>query len=127
MLKYADEIGWQSISPSEAMRMRAGNATEYYLTDVLQAQLLKLNKGVVDESNCADIMRQLNLIRPTLEGNRDALSWLPGEQSVFVPNENHERNITLIDFETPDNNLFYVTDEWSQQGSLTVTALMSYS
>lgn len=116
MLKYADEIGWQSISPSEAMRMRAGNATECYLTDVLQAQLLKLNKGVVDESNCADIMRQLNLIRPTLEGNRDALSWLHGEQSVFVPNENRERNITLIDFETSDNNLFYVTDEWSQQG-----------
>ena len=116
MLKYADEIGWQSISPSEAMRMRAGNANECYLTDVLQAQLLKLNKGVVDESNCADIMRQLNLIRPTLEGNRDALSWLHGEQSVFVPNENRERNITLIDFETPDNNLFYVTDEWSQQG-----------
>ena len=116
MLKYADEIGWQSISSSEAMRMRAGNATECYLTDVLQAQLLKLNKGIVDESNCADIMRQLNLIRPTLEGNRDALSWLHGEQSVFVPNENRERNVTLIDFETADNNLFHVTDEWSQQG-----------
>ena len=115
MLKYADEIGWQFISPSEAMRMRAGNATECYLTDVLQAQLLKLNKGVVDEPNCAEIVRQLNLLRPTLEGNRAALSWLHGE-SVFVPNENRERNITLIDFETPDNNLFYVTDEWSQQG-----------
>ena len=55
------------------------------------------------------------MLRPTLEGNRDALSWMHGEQSIFVPNENSERNVTLIDFETPDNNLFHVTDEWSQQ------------
>ena len=96
--------------------MRSGNASERYLTDVLQAQLLKLNQGIVDASNCADIVRQLNLLRPTLEGNRDALSWLRGEQSIFVPNENRERNVTLIDFDTPDNNLFHVTDEWPQQG-----------
>ena len=115
MLKYADEIGWQSISASEAMQMRGGD-TGLYFSDVLQAQLLKFNKGIVDASNCADILRQLNLLRPTLEGNRDALSWLRGEQSIFVPSENRERNVTLIDFETPDNNLFHVTDEWSQQG-----------
>ena len=116
MLRYADEIGWQSISPSEAMRMRGGNATECYLTDVLKAQLLKLNNGIVDASNCPDIIRQLNLLSPTLGGNRDALSWLRGEQSVFVPSENRERNVTLVDFETPDNNIFHVTDEWQQQG-----------
>ena len=115
MLRYADEIGWQSVSPSQAMQMRGGD-TGLYFSDVLQAQLLKLNKGIVDTSNCADILRQLNLLRPTLKGNRDALSWLRGEQSIFVPSENRERNITLIDFETPDNNLFHVTDEWSQQG-----------
>ena len=118
MLKYADEIGWQSISSSEAMRMRAGDATERYLTDVLQAQLLKLNKGLVDASNAADILRQLHLIKPTLEGNRDALSWLHGEQSIFVTSENRERNVTVIDFEIPDNNLFHVTDEWPQQGPI---------
>ena len=115
LLKYADEIGWQSISVSEAMQMRGGD-TGFYFFDVLQAQLLKLNKGIVNASNCADILRQLNLLRPTLEGNRDALSWLRGEQSIFVPSENRERNVTLIDFNTPDNNLFHVTDEWSQQG-----------
>lgn len=39
-----------------------------------------------------------------------------GERSIFVVSENRERNVTLIDFDTPDNNLFHVTDEWSQQG-----------
>ena len=115
MLRYGDQIGWTRVSQAQAMQMRGGD-TGLYFFDVLEAQLLKLNKGIVDTSNCADILRQLNLLRPTLVGNRDALSWLHGEQSIFVPSENRERNVTLIDFETPDNNLFHVTDEWSQQG-----------
>ena len=115
MLKYADEIGWRSIPPSEAMQMRGGD-TGLYFADVLEAQLIKLNKGILDQSGCAGIMRQLRLLKPTLEGNQDALSWLRGEHSIFVPSENRERNVTLIDFDTLDNNLFHVTDEWSQKG-----------
>ena len=115
MLRYGDQIGWTRVSQAQAMQMRGGD-TGLYFSDVLEAQLLKLNKGIVDASNCVDILRQLNLLRPTLEGNRHALSWLRGEQSIFVPSENRERNVTLIDFETPDNNLFHVTDEWSQCG-----------
>ena len=117
MLRYADEIGWQPISPSEAMRMRAGNTTERYLTDVLRAQLLKLNRGVVDDSNCADVMRSLGLLSATLEGNQEALFWMRGEKPTFVANENRNRNVTLIDFENPENNLFHVTDEWEQQNA----------
>ena len=115
MLRYGDQIGWTRVSQAQALQMRGGD-TGLYFSDVLEAQLLKLNKGIVDASNCVDILRQLNLLRPTLEGNRHALSWLRGEQSIFVPSENRERNVTLIDFETPDNNLFHVTDEWSQCG-----------
>ena len=63
-------------------------------------------------------MRQLNLLSPTLEGNQDALSWMRGERSIFVPDENRERNVTLIDYDNPDNNLFHVTDEWTQQGTV---------
>ena len=117
MLKYADEIGWQSVSQSEAMRMRSGNTAALYFFHVLKSQLLKLNEGIVDDANCAEVIRKLGLLNPTLTGNRDALSWLRGEQSTFVANENRNRNVTLIDFENPDNNLFYVTDEWWQQGT----------
>ena len=116
MLKYADEIGWQRISPSEAMRMRGSDTAARYFTDVLQAQLLKLNKGIIDDSNCDDVMRKLGLLKSTLEGNQSALSWMRGEQSIFVPSEIRELNVTLIDFENHDNNLFHVTDEWEQRG-----------
>ena len=117
MLKYADEIGWQSISSSEALQLRGGDTTSLYFTDVLKSQLLKLNKGVLDESNCADVIRRLGLLYATLEGNQEALSWLRGNESIFVQHESRERNVTLIDFENPNNNLFHVTDEWAQQGT----------
>ena len=117
MLKYADEIGWQSISPSKAMQMRGGNTAARYFTEVLKAQLLKLNKGIVDDSNCADVMRQLGLLNATLEGNQEALLWMRGVKSTFVPSKNLERNVTLIDFDNPENNLFHVTDEWEQQNA----------
>ena len=117
MLTYADEIGWQSVSRLEAMQMRGGD-TGLYFTDILQAQLMKLNGEILDQSYYEDAMRRLSLLRPTLGGNRDALSWLRGERSVFVPEENRERNVTLIDFDNPNNNLFHVTDEWTQGGTV---------
>ena len=48
LLKYANEIGWTRLSRSEAMQMRGGDTGRYF-SDVLQAQLLKLNKGIVDD------------------------------------------------------------------------------
>ena len=117
MLIYADEIGWKSVSRSDALQMRRGD-TGLYFIDVLKTQLMKLNGSILDESRCGEILRQLNLLRGTLEENQDALSWLRGERSIFVPQEDRERNITLIDFENPDNNLFHVTDEWTQRGAV---------
>ena len=117
MLKYADEIGWQFVSQSEAMGMRGGDTASLYFLDVLKSQLLKLNEGVIDNANCADVMRQLGLLSATLEGNQEALFWMRGEKSTFIVSENRNRNVTLIDFENPDNNLFHVTDEWEQQNA----------
>ena len=117
MLKYADEIGWRSVSASEAIHKRCGDTAALYFPDVLKAQLLKLNKGVIDDSNCPDVLRQLGLLNATLEGNQEALLWMRGERSTFVADENRNRNVSLIDFENPGNNLFHVTDEWEQQNA----------
>ena len=115
MLEYADKIGWKSVSRSEAMQMRRGETGRYF-ADVLKAQLMKLNRNILDQSYYEDAMRRLNLLRPTLEENQKALSWLRGEKASFVSAEDRYRNVMLIDFENPDNNLFHVTDEWTQQG-----------
>jgi|HubBroStandDraft_2_1064218.scaffolds.fasta_scaffold00464_9 type I restriction enzyme R subunit len=117
MLRYAEEIGWEYIRPEDALGFRNGD-TGLYFKGVLEAQLIRLNPGIVDSSRTGDILRRLNLLKPTIEGNRDAHAWLRGEQSVFVPEENRERNIRLIDFEQPENNLYQVTDEWRQKSAV---------
>lgn len=115
MVNYADDIGWDYVSPSDALALRGGE-TGVLFRDVLEAQLLKLNKGILDASNVADVIRRIEQIKPTIEGNKEALSWIRGEQSVFVPSENRERNVTVVDLENPDRNIFQVTDEWRHKG-----------
>src|SRR2546425_6314808 len=117
MLKYAEEIGWEYVRPDDALGLRGGESGLYFY-GILEAQLARLNPSILNAENTADILRRLNLLRPTIEGNREAHSWLRSEQSVFVPTENRERNVRLIDFEHPENNLFQVTDEWSQKSTV---------
>jgi type I restriction enzyme R subunit len=116
MLHYASQIGWEYVNREEALRLRGGD-TGIYFRDILESQLLHLNPGVVNGDRAADIIRRLNLLQPTIEGNRDLLSWLHGEKSVFVPEDNRERNVALIDFCDVNNNVFQITDEWRHKGA----------
>ena len=116
LLRYAGQIGWNYVSPPEALRLR-GDESSLYFTSILSSQLQKLNPGVVDASRAGEILRKLSLLRPSIEGNKDALSWLRGEQSVYVPEEKRERNVHLVDFDHPESNIFQVTEEWTQRGA----------
>src|SRR6266436_1519797 len=77
MIKYASQIGWEYLKADKALGLRGGEKGLYF-TDILEAQLIQLNPGIVNRENVAEIVRQLNLFRPTIEGNRDALTWLKG-------------------------------------------------
>ena len=77
MILYAGEIRWEYIGPEDALALRHGE-TGLVFADALKAQLLKLNPGIVDEQRAGEIIRRLNLLRPTIEGNREALAALRG-------------------------------------------------
>ena len=115
MVKYSQQIGWESISSADAVLER-GSESGLFLRGVLATQLQRLNPGVVDANQADEIIRRLSLLPATIEGNRDILSWLRGEQSIFVPTENRQINVRLIDFERPDLNVFHVTKEWRYVG-----------
>ncbi len=114
MLRYAADIGWRRVSQTEALAQRGGESGLFF-TETLLERLLHLNPGILDEARAAAIIRQLNLLRADITGNRDLLAWLRGEQSVFVPEERRERNVRLVDFEDPANNVYHVTDEWTHR------------
>lgn len=117
MIRYAQQIGWDYVRPEEALQLRGGETGRFF-TNVLQAQLITLNPGVVDNTRATEVIRQLSLLGPNIQGNRDILLWLRGEGSVFVPAERRERNVALIDFEQLDRNVFQVTDEWRHKSTI---------
>jgi type I restriction enzyme R subunit len=121
IIHYANEIGWNIVSQSEAERRRgfdayaasprekAKNASRFF-TDTLFEKVKEFNPKFKDSK--ADLLRVLDLPLPTIQGNRDFLFYLQGEKTFFSKEENREFNLTLIDYENPANNIFEVTEEF---------------
>lgn len=117
LIEYAEKCGWKYIKPDEAQRLRRGLGGRFFY-DVLEERLLRLNPTVLNEQRTTDVIQRLSQIRPSIEGNRDALQWLQGKMSVYVEEERRERNVKLIHFDEFDHmekNVYHVTDEWYQR------------
>jgi type I restriction enzyme R subunit len=112
LLRYAEEAGWERISPEEVLRLRGGK-TRIFLHDVLVNQLQKLNPGVVDHQRAEEVIKRLGRISPSKDGNLDAWEYLRGLKKVFVETENRERNVKLLDPVNTGANAFHVTDEYA--------------
>jgi len=108
---YAQDIGWTYLSPDEALNLRRGESG-WLFYPMLRDRLIALNPGVVDSRNAEEIMSRIESVRCSIEGNAEILKWLRGGHSTQAEDEKRRRNVTLIDFEHPANNIFQVTDEW---------------
>ena len=113
LIKYVSEkeIGWDYVNRDKAAELRRGE-TGFFFYDLLKEQLVKLNPGIVDEAKAESIIKELENVRSTIEGNSEALRYLKGDKSVYHERERREINIKLIDFENITNNRFHVTEEW---------------
>jgi type I restriction enzyme R subunit len=111
LIQYATEVGWELVAPAEAVKLRRGEAgTMFYA--LLEETLLKLNPGIVTTENVGEIVRRIEGVRNSIEGNAEILAWLRGERSVYVASEKRQRNVRLIDYEKLNQNTFQVTGEW---------------
>ena len=111
LVEYVQEIGWAYVSPEQALTLRRGESgTLFYQT--LRDKLVSLNPGVVTVSNVDEVIARIESVRNTIEGNAEILAWLRGERSIYVESEKRQRNVVLIDFAHPAENVFQVTDEW---------------
>jgi type I restriction enzyme R subunit len=116
LLRYAQEAGWEYLSPEESLRLRGGK-TGALLRDVMVTQLQKLNSGVVDHQRAEDVVGRLLSVSPSIEGNLEAWEYLKGLKTVFVEAENRERNVKLLDPVSVGANTFHVTDEFAFESS----------
>lgn len=106
------KLGWQRVSQDEALRLRDGERGIVF-KEVFNSQLHKLNPHFMTDEIAEGIIKQIERIPPTIEGNFTAWEYLKGLRSVFVPNEKRQRNVRFIDAEDIENNIFQVTDEFS--------------
>jgi len=111
LLQYASEIGWEYINPEDAERLRGGR-TGLILKEIFTNQLLKLNSDFIDNLMIDDLIKKIEKLPVSIEGNLQAWEYLKGLKTVYVPYEKRERNVKLID-ENPKNNTYHVSDEFS--------------
>ena len=105
------KLGWKYITPDEALRLRGGE-TGMVFREIFVSQLQKLNPDFADHIMAEDIIKKIETVPATIEGNFTVWEYLKGLKPVFVPSEKRERNITLLDTRHIDRNTFHVTDEF---------------
>ncbi|MDR1776676.1 MAG: HsdR family type I site-specific deoxyribonuclease [Desulfovibrio sp.] len=110
MVKHAVGVGWEPLAPETAQTMRGGIEGPFF-RDALSAKLLAFNSWL-SADDARSIMETMEALPPTIEGNRETLSWLRGERSWYDEGEKRQRRVVLIDFDQPANNVFHVTWEW---------------
>ena len=111
MVKHAVEIGWTPLTPDVAKQKRGGEAG-MLLRDELETKLAQFN-GWMSKDAIRSVIETLDALPPTIEGNREMLSWLRGERQWYDEEEKRHRRVTLVDFDHPEVNAFHVSWEWA--------------
>jgi type I restriction enzyme R subunit len=120
ILQYAQSIGWTYVSQAEAQARRWFDASKestaeqaarasIYFDDLLDAQVRKLNPKYSEGPGA--LVGELRHLKSTIAGNRDFLGYLRNTRTFFDKASGRELNLTLIDYEHPENNVFEVTEE----------------
>ena len=109
LINYAAQVGWTYVPPEDIMKMRGGEGG-LLLQETFLMQVQRLNPGIVDHSRAEDLANRLIRVLPRIEGNLEAWEYLRGLKTVFVPEENRERNVHLLS-EDWEQNTYHVTDE----------------
>ncbi len=110
MVRHAAEIGWTPLPPEVAVHKRGGEAGMLFRDD-LEGALRRFNPWMTDDAT-RSVVERIEAIPPTIEGNREMLAWLHGERQWYDEDEKRHRRVRLVDFETPNANVFHVTWEW---------------
>ena len=111
MVRHAVDVGWTPLAPAAAERKRGGPAGTL-LRDELESALERLNPWMRPEA-VRSVIEALEALPPTIEGNRQMLAWLRGERQAYDEDEERQRPVRLVDFDSPSENSLRVTWEWS--------------
>jgi type I restriction enzyme, R subunit len=111
ILEYADEIGWTFVSREEAEQRRGfdpevdlkdrAKVVSLFFDDLLDARVREFNPRYAEAEGA--LPGKFSHLHTDIYGNRG---------KFFDHEENRELDLVLIDYDTPTNNLFEVTEEF---------------
>jgi len=110
MIRHAAEVGWEPVDPETAASKRGGTAGMLFKAE-LSSKLSQLNPWLGEDA-IRSIIETIEALAPSIEGNREALSWLRGERQWYDEKENRKRSVRLVDFATAVNNVLQCSWEW---------------
>ena len=110
MVAHAAEIGWEPLTPVEAL-FRRGDESSCLFHGVLERKVLEFNPWLSADA-ARSVVETLDALPASIEGNRERLAWLRGERSWFDEHEKRHRRVQIIAFEHIEANAFHVTWEW---------------
>ena len=119
-------LGFTPLSQAEAVRLRGGRLRNVVLDDVLAEQLMRINRfthrGRAYGFDLEDAHEAIRRLKPTpdrqkgLRGtNQDIYNTLVLGTTITksIDGDSKSYSFRYIDWETPENNLFHVTAEFS--------------
>ncbi len=121
ILDYAQQIGWTFVPRAEAEARRGFNpngtlpaerasGSSLYFGDLLYSKVREFNPRYTEGKGA--LTGQLRHLQASIFGNREFLEYLRNKGKFFFAEENRELDLTLIDYDTPENNIFEVTEEF---------------
>lgn len=110
MVAHASAIGWTPVTPAVAKQKRGGDAGMLF-RDELATALGKFN-GWMSADTIRQVIEKLEALPPSIDGNREMLSWLRGERRWYDETEKRHRPVQIINFDSPGENRLHVTREW---------------
>lgn len=128
VIEWLKQLGYEynfgpDIAPGGAFQER-GDYRDVILKRRLETSLVRINPDISKEKIAEVIDQIVNYTHPDLElGNKEMYELLTRGIKIDVKDENGDlrgKIVKIIDFEYPENNEFFVTNQFAIQGISTV-------
>jgi type I restriction enzyme R subunit len=121
ILKYAQDIGWTFV-PREDAEARRGfdpdvppkdrpRGATLFFDDLLDSKIRQFNSRYTDAEGA--ILGKFRHLHTDIYGNREFVEHLRNRGKYFDNEEKRERDLILIDYDDPANNVYEVTEEFA--------------
>jgi len=116
-VKYDTEtytLKWEVITENQKDKLNRlrTDETQIILEPIFKQQIKKLNPFLTDEE-IDDLLKKLNTISPSIQGNYEAWKYLRGEKPFYSSKVKRDLNIRFIDTENISNNTFHAVEEFT--------------